>query len=157
MKRLLDQRLFLAAILFSLLALVLPSAALAQSTPPDFLMQWDGWVDGAGQFSSPREVAVGPSGDVYVTDNGNRRIQVFAPDGAYSHQWGEEGINDGQFASPRGIAAGVPISGGFLEEAFLICASSRPGGSAVNGASNEYTEVRVGAVLSAMGRMQGAI
>ena len=34
-----------------------------------------------GEFSAPIGVAIGPAGDVYVTDSGNNRIQRFRPDG----------------------------------------------------------------------------
>jgi len=40
---------------------------------------WGGPGSGPGQFDKPRDVAVGPNGNVYVVDFGNRRIQVFQP------------------------------------------------------------------------------
>jgi DNA-binding beta-propeller fold protein YncE len=48
--------------------------------------------------------AVGPEGNVYVTDEFNHRVQVFSPQGAYITRFGEYGTGDGQFHGPMGIA-----------------------------------------------------
>jgi DNA-binding beta-propeller fold protein YncE len=57
-----------------------------------------------GQFSFPRNVAVGPDGDIFVADSGNHRIQVFDPQGNFVTTWGEFGEAPGQFNEPWGIA-----------------------------------------------------
>jgi len=44
------------------------------------------------------------SGDVYVADTGNHRIQRFTVGGNYRTGWGTYGTGDGQFASPTGVA-----------------------------------------------------
>ena len=44
------------------------------------------------------------SGNVYVADTYNHRIQKFTADGTYLTQWGSGGSGDGQFQWPRGIA-----------------------------------------------------
>lgn len=41
---------------------------------------------GPGQFDVPHSIAVGASGDVYVADRGNRRIQVSDGDGKLLRQ-----------------------------------------------------------------------
>lgn len=41
---------------------------------------------------------------VYVSDNGNERVQVFTFDGNFVRSLGPKGSGDGQFSSPRGIA-----------------------------------------------------
>jgi DNA-binding beta-propeller fold protein YncE len=56
------------------------------------------------QFWGPRDIAVAPDGLLYVSDTGNKRIQVFTPDGQYVTQWGGKGITAGQFDEPVGIA-----------------------------------------------------
>ncbi|MBF0592491.1 MAG: hypothetical protein HQL02_10435 [Nitrospirae bacterium] len=60
-------------------------------------------------FSSPQGVAVDGSGNVYVADTGNARIQKFTSDGKFIITWGSNGSGDGQFQHPEGIA--VDISG----------------------------------------------
>ncbi|MBF0538923.1 MAG: hypothetical protein HQL03_11815 [Nitrospirae bacterium] len=60
-------------------------------------------------FSSPQGVAVDGSGNVYVVDTGNARIQKFTSDGKFIITWGSNGGGDGQFQHPEGIA--VDISG----------------------------------------------
>ena len=44
------------------------------------------------------------SGNVYVADFGNNRVQVFIPEGRFLRKWGSEGRGDGQFGGPIGIA-----------------------------------------------------
>lgn len=59
---------------------------------------------GNGQFNGPRGLAVDTSGNVYVTDEGNQRIQVFSNTGTFIRTWGSSGAGNGQFAFPFGVA-----------------------------------------------------
>src|SRR5436309_2264283 len=61
---------------------------------------------GDGQFSGPVGVAVDSSGDVYVADEGNSRVEKFDPTGNYVSQIGS-GIASsaaGQLNFPFGVA-----------------------------------------------------
>ncbi|HEX7556156.1 MAG TPA: NHL repeat-containing protein [Leptolinea sp.] len=55
-------------------------------------------------FWGPRGLAVDKKGNVYVTDTGNKRVVVFTPDGEFVTQFGQAGIDPGQFDEPVGIA-----------------------------------------------------
>ncbi|MBI2864114.1 MAG: hypothetical protein HYX94_06080 [Chloroflexi bacterium] len=57
-----------------------------------------------GQFNYPSDVAVDGTGDVYVTDWINKRVQKFSGDGRFLAKWGSPGNGDGQFDWPGGIA-----------------------------------------------------
>ncbi|MGC9348839.1 MAG: flippase activity-associated protein Agl23 [Anaerolineae bacterium] len=59
---------------------------------------------GYGAFAGPRGVAVGPEGNVFVTDTGNNRVQVFDADGAFMFEFGRGGDGPGEFREPAGIA-----------------------------------------------------
>ena len=66
---------------------------------------------GAGEFSSPRGIAVDGNGAVWVAEWGNHRIQVRDPDGRWRVAGGkpgggagESGTGAGEFADPSGIA-----------------------------------------------------
>lgn len=59
---------------------------------------------GEGEFNLARDAAVAPSGNVYVVDGGNFRVQEFRPDGAFVRAFGRIGRSPGQFARPREIA-----------------------------------------------------
>ena len=64
--------------------------------------QWVGY--GIGQFEQPQGVAVDSSGNVYVADTGNDRIQKFSSDGNFINMWGTTGNGAGQFKYPQGVA-----------------------------------------------------
>ena len=59
---------------------------------------------GDGQFSTPQGIAVGGSGDIFVTDNNNHRIQKFSSTGSFQSKFGSLGSEENQFNSPNGIA-----------------------------------------------------
>jgi uncharacterized protein (TIGR03663 family) len=59
---------------------------------------------GNGQFITPRNMAFGPDGNIYVADSGNHRIQVLDRDGNFIRAWGSEGSGPGQLSEPWGIA-----------------------------------------------------
>src|SRR5712691_10499127 len=59
----------------------------------------------AGAFNRPTNLAVGPKGDLYVSDGcGNCRVHQFAPNGELRRSWGVPGTGPGQFYLPHGIA-----------------------------------------------------
>ena len=59
----------------------------------------------AGPFNRPTNLAVGPKGDLYVSDGyGNCRVHQFSPTGTLKRSWGVSGKGPGQFHLPHGIA-----------------------------------------------------
>ena len=69
-----------------------------------FVLKWGSEGSGDSQFRSPNGIAVDASGNVYVADSGNHRIQKFTSAGGYITQWGSYGSGNSQFQNPRGIA-----------------------------------------------------
>ena len=59
---------------------------------------------GDGDVYFPTYLAVSQSGDVYVADTMNFRIQVFGPDGKFKRKYGENGDGPGMFARIKGLA-----------------------------------------------------
>ena len=47
----------------------------------DWVKQWGNPGSDPGQFNTPHSIASDAQGNIYVADRGNRRIQVFDPDG----------------------------------------------------------------------------
>ncbi len=68
--------------------------------------QWGTAGAGNGQFNSPTGVGVDSSGNLFVVDPGNYRLQKFtASGGFYETQWGTgPGSGNGQFSGPSGLA-----------------------------------------------------
>ena len=75
------------------------------------LRRWGQPGSGPGDFkfiawtpSTPTDIhgkiAIGPRGDVYVSDSGNYRVQVFTPQGRFIRQFGRHGSGKGRFLSP---------------------------------------------------------
>ena len=69
-----------------------------------FLTKWGSYGHADGLFDSPVDVAADRTGNVYVADVGNHRVQKFSAAGAYLAQWGTQGNGDGQFTFPLGVA-----------------------------------------------------
>ena len=60
---------------------------------------------GGGEFSMPWDAAIDEeNGYIIVTDSNNHRVQVFDSGGGFMFKFGTEGIDNGQFRSPRGVA-----------------------------------------------------
>lgn len=49
----------------------------------DWVKQWGGPGSKPGEFNTPHSIAADAQGNIYVADRGNRRIQVFDPDGTF--------------------------------------------------------------------------
>ena len=83
------------------------SGATANATPTvtyQFVTKWGSNGSGDGQFSNPHGVIVDSSGNVYVVDTSNNRIQKFNSSGTFIAKWGSGGSGDGQFNYPYGLA-----------------------------------------------------
>jgi tripartite motif-containing protein 71 len=61
---------------------------------------------GDGQFHFPRGIAINSSGDVYVTDAGNDRVQEFDSSTSrnFIAKWGTSGSGSSQFSNPFAVA-----------------------------------------------------
>ena len=80
---------------------------VSAETAPYYIGQWGSeGLQTTGLFSFPQDLALDSTGNVYVTDYGNRRIQKFDGDGNFLHTWGIKGSGNGQFQVPAGIAIG---------------------------------------------------
>ncbi|MFM8792362.1 MAG: 6-bladed beta-propeller, partial [Solirubrobacterales bacterium] len=77
------------------------------SNSPTYVNGWGGAGSGNGQFNTPEWVAVDPSGNVFVADRGNDRIQKFDASGNYLGKWGSAGNGPGQFQNIGGVAVGA--------------------------------------------------
>lgn len=76
-----------------------------------FITQWGSLADTKGQtgvqpggFYGPRGIAIAPNGNVLVTDTGNKRVQLFDPQGRFLSMFGGDGTEPGKFKEPVGVA-----------------------------------------------------
>ena len=74
------------------------------TTSPAYSSQFGTKGTGNGQFNSPFGIAVEPSGNFWVADLYNNRVQKFNSNGEYLSQFGSSGSGNGQFQSPAHIA-----------------------------------------------------
>lgn len=72
----------------------------------NFLLAWGSSVrrSGNGQFNNPQGIAIDSTGNIYVVDYGNYRVQKFDSSGTYITQWGSHGSGNGQFRDADGLA-----------------------------------------------------
>jgi len=68
-----------------------------------FVRMWGSPGTGSDGFDQPRGIAVGPQGNLYVTDQNNHRVVVFDRLGKFTGEWGSYGSSAGMFIFPAGI------------------------------------------------------
>jgi DNA-binding beta-propeller fold protein YncE len=76
-----------------------------------FLGKWGRLGDAKGSITSdpsvfwgPRAIAINAAGEVFVTDTGNKRVQVFGLDGSFKRMFGGAGSGPGQFNEQVGLS-----------------------------------------------------
>ena len=82
---------------------------VSKFTPEGKLLLMIGVKGKAGRddkhLNKPTDMAIAPSGDVFVSDGyGNARVVQFDREGRYVQTWGELGSRPGQFSIPHAIA-----------------------------------------------------
>jgi RHS repeat-associated protein len=83
----------------------LPAAgAPGEETGYSFGFQFGKSGTESGQFKEPSGIAVNASGDTYVLDTGNNRVQEFGPEGKFLRKFGASGTGNGELKAPEGIA-----------------------------------------------------
>jgi len=63
-----------------------------------------GLKDDQGALVQPMDVAVDGRGRIYVADTGHKKVKVFDPNGNFLFSFGKEGMGDGSFVAPVGLA-----------------------------------------------------
>ena len=71
---------------------------------------------GDGEFNRPCGISVVEVNDdgeveVYVSDRGNHRIQIFDQQGDFLRKWGVEGEGEGEFKWPAGMCIAATNTG----------------------------------------------
>jgi len=111
--------------LLALILLIISVTAFSLETPPIYQSTWGTAGNSAGQFLKPWGIAVDSSGNVYVADAYNYRIQKFDPNGVFIAWLGKGadestgwhfpgtsvravwGLADGQFSAVYGVAIDI--------------------------------------------------
>ena len=80
-------------------------AASSSGTVYSFIKKWGSLGTGDGEFNNTEGVAIDPkTGNVYIGDYYNNRIQKFDSNGTFITKWGSLGTGDGQFNQTEGVA-----------------------------------------------------
>ena len=74
------------------------------STGYAYKARWGSYGRGPGQLAFARGIAIDRSGNVYVANTGNDRVDVFDRGGQLLRSFGTSGRAEGQFNTPSGVA-----------------------------------------------------
>jgi sugar lactone lactonase YvrE len=95
----------------TMVALGLPSpagvSAQVAAPPPDHHLYSVAFQDPPTNLREPYGLSVAADGDLFVADQGNDRIVVFAPDGTVRRSFGHYGGSAGELDGPRDVGEGV--------------------------------------------------
>ncbi len=97
----------LSCMAIALSALVLLGGVFSPANaedPPVYVSQFGTFGTSNGQFNSPHGIAIDSSGNIFVVDHKNSRIQKFSSAGTYISQFGSYGTGNGQFNWPVAVA-----------------------------------------------------
>jgi DNA-binding beta-propeller fold protein YncE len=75
----------------------------SESTPPSYSSAFGSAGTKTGEFEEPEDLAVDSSGDVWVADTYNNRVQEFNGRGEFIQQVGSQGKGEGQLENPQGV------------------------------------------------------
>jgi gliding motility-associated-like protein len=79
-------------------------ASLSEKVTLSYSSQFGTAGSGNSMLNKPNDVAVNTSGQTFVSDGLNNRIEIFNADGTYGGQFGTAGTGNTQFNQPYGIA-----------------------------------------------------
>jgi tripartite motif-containing protein 71 len=91
------------------------------STAGEFIGSSTKQGSGTGKSKYPYGIAADPiTGDLYVSQAGNSRVQAFSPSGGFIATFGSPGSGAGQFgqSSPEGVAVGPTTGNVFLADTY---------------------------------------
>jgi streptogramin lyase len=83
-----------------------PGSGCAGASPPACTAG-----SGNGQFSGPKKVAIDSSGNLWVIDNGNHRVEEFNSSGSFLLAFGGAGTGNGQFSTAGNGTQGIASDG----------------------------------------------
>lgn len=105
-----------------------------------FVTKWGEKGTGDGQFNSPRALAIDSSGQVYVADTDNNRIQIFTTDGEFIAKWDSQGHDNGEFYRVIAVAVDGSDNVYVLDENGYRIQKFMPDGDFVTGWKHEAVE-----------------
>jgi streptogramin lyase len=63
------------------------AAAVNEQLNYSFVRKWGSFGTGPGQFNRPHDIAIDNTGNIYVSDRDNNRIQKFTHNGTFIKTW----------------------------------------------------------------------
>lgn len=94
----------ISVIFLIILFLGIMSAFITHAASYNFVKVIGSKGTGSNQFNSPMYATTDSSGNIYVADTGNSRIEIFDKNFNYFDKWGSGGSGNGQFFTPNGVA-----------------------------------------------------
>jgi RHS repeat-associated protein len=81
-----------------------PTAVVSSGAPPVYFSSFGSAGTSNGQFERPTSLAIDASGNIWVVDSYNNRIEKFSSSGTWLATYGKYGTEHGEYKEPDGIA-----------------------------------------------------
>ncbi len=81
-----------------------PGGTAERVYPPAYTGAFGSEGSGTGQFNHPERVALDASGNLWIDDKDNSRLEKFTASGTYLASYGTNGSGNGQFSNAWGLA-----------------------------------------------------
>ena len=70
----------------------------------NFILKWGNQTANGTPLNHPHGNEIDKLGNIYITDQNNKRVVKFSPNGKFITSWGENENSDANFLHPHGIA-----------------------------------------------------
>lgn len=123
----------------------------------EFLLMWGGYGTKPGQFMFPEGITTDSLNNVYITDGGSYRIQMFDPTGRFIREWRSKGGNSDEIVGIACDSKDLLYVADRKNKRIQVCEGRRAGAGGLLGGCGWWAGTRVGGGAERRGALPGSL